>query len=295
MNYDTSSKHQDGLRRIHEEIDKLDQKLIKLLNSRMKIAASLASHKEKHELSFFDLSREEEIIQRAEKLAEHPVLKDHIQDLFHIILKSSRACAFFQTGYCRNIFLCGMPFSGKTHFGQLLAKKLQWKFFDSDRVVEEQYKKRFGKQQSCRQIFSLEGQERFRRYEREALFSIEPSEHSFIALGGGTLLCPQNRERVKKMGLLIYLKTPIRLLLSRLSEPLPAYLDPQNPLGSFEKMAIERCEIFENAADIIIDFESTSEERAIKVICKKILETRETNDESASLKKPKAEAFVQAT
>lgn len=265
---------QDALRRIREEIDKVDQKLLSLLNKRMRLAADLAEQKEKHNLVFFDLSREEDILQRVEKLAEHPVLKDHVAELYRIILKSARACAFFQTGYCRNIFLCGMPLSGKTHFGQLLAKKLQWEFFDTDQIIEEQYKERFGKQFSCRQIFAQEGQELFRQYERRALFSIKPSAHSFIALGGGALLCPQNKEYIKEKGLLIYLKTPIRVLLSRLKEPLPAYLDPENPLASFEKIATKRCEIFEQAADIIIDLESTSEDRAMQVICQKILENR---------------------
>jgi shikimate kinase len=88
------------------------------------------------------------------------------------------------------VFLIGFMGCGKTTVGELLSRQLGWRFEDLDCRVQA----RAGS--TIPQIFSNHGEARFRQIEHEALLELLQEMASIAtvaALGGGTLVQPENR------------------------------------------------------------------------------------------------------
>ena len=134
-----------------------------------------------------------------------------------------------------------------------MQKKLDWDFIDTDRLIEKAYAAKTQKNYTCQQICIEEGELFFREREQQQIASLKQSEKTIIALGGGSLF-NDNAQRLKSIGCLIYLKTPIDILWKRiLSRGIPAYLDPIHPEKAFYETAKRRHPLYENSTDFIIE------------------------------------------
>lgn len=98
-----------------------------------------------------------------------------------------------------NIFMLGMPSSGKSTLGRQLAKELNYEFIDLDRKIEVAEGKRIN------EIFNLEGETYFRKVETDQLKKIEPNGKLVIATGGGTPCSGDNIDFIKENGISIFL------------------------------------------------------------------------------------------
>ena len=79
------------LQKIREAIDKIDEKIVSLLEERLKIAHEVGKYKRKRDIKIEDSSREKEVLSRVEKLARD-INKDFLADIYRrIILESKRA------------------------------------------------------------------------------------------------------------------------------------------------------------------------------------------------------------
>jgi shikimate kinase len=169
-----------------------------------------------------------------------------------------------------NIILCGLPMSGKTTVGKILSQRLKWDFMDTDRLIEASYRKETGSVLSCREIFQERGEAEFRRLENEQLAVLSPTK-SVVAVGGGSLMDNQNKEVIKKLGSVIYLKSSPELIWKRVSDRgIPAYLDQQNPEKGFYELARQRTRDYESAAQIIIDTDYLTDVEVVEAIIKLI-------------------------
>lgn len=110
-----------------------------------------------------------------------------------------------------NIYLIGMMGVGKTTVGKLLAEELNYRFLDTDSVIEELTKK------SITDIFKEEGETVFRDIETQVLAEVSTYIKSVISTGGGIILKPQNWSYLH-YGLTVWLDAPIDLLIERLAE-----------------------------------------------------------------------------
>ncbi|MFW6296706.1 MAG: shikimate kinase, partial [Halothece sp.] len=108
-----------------------------------------------------------------------------------------------------NIFLIGMMGSGKTTIGQRLAQKLEYRFFDTDVLIEQVTK------QTINDLFATEGEEGFRAIETQVLQQIASYTRSVIATGGGIILRRTNWGHLQQ-GLIVWLDPPIDLIVERL-------------------------------------------------------------------------------
>jgi shikimate kinase len=109
----------------------------------------------------------------------------------------------------KNIVLVGPMGCGKTTVGRRLASKLNKDFFDTDHEIIDKTGV------SIDHIFDIEGEEGFRRRESEVLESLCDMKNIVLATGGGVILLEQNREVLKRAGLVIYLLSSIEQLLRR--------------------------------------------------------------------------------
>lgn len=151
----------------------------------------------------------------------------------------------------QNLILYGYKASGKTYFGKLLAQKLEINFIDTDLLIENLYEKEFQNKLSCREISQKLGEGGFRHLEEKVIKNLKNISHAVIALGGGTVLNKKNCLILKDLGKLIYLQADKETIKNRIfKEGIPSFLDPKDPITSFEKMYEKRKSIYENLDSI---------------------------------------------
>lgn len=110
------------------------------------------------------------------------------------------------------MFLIGFMGAGKTTVGKVLARRLGWKFYDLDEVIEQQERKTIAK------IFDESGENVFRELESNALTGLlrRSEDGCVIALGGGAFTQPGNRAAVKETrGITVLLNAPVEELQRR--------------------------------------------------------------------------------
>lgn len=154
-----------------------------------------------------------------------------------------------------NIVLFGIKGCGKTTFGKLVAQKLGRAFIDTDRLIEEIYQLSRKKKLTCREIYEEAGPVGFRALEYEVVQSLQDVQNSVIAVGGGAMLLHENIEALKKNSQLYYLFFEREKLKKRVLsvEPLPAFIDPNDPDSSFDRMYDERDDFYRKIQAELID------------------------------------------
>lgn len=123
------------------------------------------------------------------------------------------------------ICLSGFMGTGKSHVGRILARRLDLIFVDTDRVIERVTGS------SVKRIFATQGEPAFRRYERIVVGRVVHLERAVVALGGGTILDPENRRRLRARGPLVILEASVDTILARTrrrKRPLLEGSDPQS-------------------------------------------------------------------
>lgn len=165
-----------------------------------------------------------------------------------------------------SIILCGLPMSGKTTIGTMLASRLNIPFIDIDRLIETAYFKTYARDASCREIYRNEGEQFFRELEKQCIHSLE-HQFSVIALGGGSLERVENQKKIKSLGSVVFLKVSIDALVKRIEQRgMPAYLNPQNPKETLKEIALKRLPLYETIADMTLDIEALSPEQIVEKI-----------------------------
>lgn len=171
-----------------------------------------------------------------------------------------------------NTILFGMKSSGKTSFGKKLAEKLGKAFIDTDHLIEQTFQATAQKKLTVSQIYQEVGPVTFRALEYEVIQSLQDVQNSVIAVGGGAMLLFENVEALKKNGHLIYLIFDREALKKRVlaEDPLPAFLDPNNPEASFDKMYDERDDYYKKIRAHEINITALKDEEVLKQIMGKI-------------------------
>ena len=133
------------------------------------------------------------------------------------------------------IYLYGPPSVGKSTLGKDLAEHLALPFWDLD----EEIVSRSGS--SIETIFSQQGEDDFRRWERKLLKELNRNREGVISLGGGALTRPESRRLAETYGRVIVLTAPVEILLSRLkgSRANRPLLGPE-PARGLKKLLTER-------------------------------------------------------
>lgn len=105
-----------------------------------------------------------------------------------------------------NICLTGMPSSGKSTIGKLLAKELNREFIDLDDEIF------MAKNKTPAEIINENGEEFFRKIETEVLKKVLAKSGAVISLGGGAFISEKNRELISQNAISVYIKRDLSLL-----------------------------------------------------------------------------------
>jgi len=99
----------------------------------------------------------------------------------------------------QNIVLIGMPGSGKTTIGKLLAEQMKMNFVDTDEEIVKREKR------SVPNIFAELGENGFRKIETEVILSLSSVQNTVIATGGGAVLNMANMEMLRENGKIYFI------------------------------------------------------------------------------------------
>ena len=146
------------------------------------------------------------------------------------------------------IILIGLPGSGKSTVGRLLARRLQLPFVDSDHAIEQ----RLGC--SIREFFEREGEARFRDVEQAVLDELTQGPPCVLSTGGGAVLRPANRQCLRERGQVFYLRSAPEEVFRRVqhdrSRPL---LQVADPLQKLRELHAQRDPLYRETAHCVVE------------------------------------------
>ncbi|MBO4592350.1 MAG: shikimate kinase [Eubacterium sp.] len=154
-----------------------------------------------------------------------------------------------------NIVLIGMPTSGKSTVGVILAKLLGMDFIDSDLLIQKKAGRKLA------QIIEDDGLEGFLKIEEDVCCSIE-AENTVIATGGSVVYGATAMEHFKSIGRVVYLKIDYETLEARLHHTKQRGV-VLRPGQSKKDLYDERTVLYEKYADIVISEEGKGIEETV--------------------------------
>lgn len=147
-----------------------------------------------------------------------------------------------------NIAIIGFMGSGKTTVGKALAKLMEMKFVDIDKVIAAREKK------SINEIFGEKGQVYFRDLEREIIAQEALKNNCVISTGGGSILDNENIKRLRETSFVVYLDCTIECLYQRLKNSVtrPILNEAEDRRKVIEELYEKRRFLYEISADYIV-------------------------------------------
>lgn len=190
--------------------------------------------------------------------------------LYMLVFQALRACELFNEieilvkkgdevyktilGGKENIVLTGMPGSGKTTIGRIIAQKTGREFVDTDECIREKC--------GCEisEIFEKYGESTFRDIETEVIARVSKETGVVIATGGGAILRSENVDLLSSNGVIVFIDADIDSLCETNDRPLS---DTREKLiALYEKRYPVYCE----NCDVKVKISRNTEENADRVI-----------------------------
>lgn len=147
-----------------------------------------------------------------------------------------------------NLVLVGPMGAGKTCVGRRLAERYGLRLVDADHEIERLAGA------SINTIFEIEGEAAFRARESAVLATLLAHDGIVLSTGGGAVLDPDNRRRMRERGFVVHLMVSVEQQLARLardrSRPLLARGDREQVLRD---LSAKRAPLYAEVADLVFD------------------------------------------
>ena len=165
-----------------------------------------------------------------------------------------------------NVILIGFMGCGKTTVGIRLSYRMRRIFEDTDKLIEKK------QQREIKEIFAAEGEGFFRELETQLLSELEQTiSKRVISVGGGTPVREENREILKQLGTVVYLRIRPDTVYERLqNDTTRPLLQGDDPKGKICELMEKRKDAYESCADIIIDVDQLSIEEILEQITDRV-------------------------
>ena len=141
--------------------------------------------------------------------------------------------------------MIGMPASGKSTVGVLLAKRLGFSFVDVDIVIQEKEKR------LLKEIIAQEGIDGFMAVENRINASLD-ADHSVIAPGGSVIYGKEAMEHLREISTIVYLKLSYEDVKKRLGNLVDRGVVLKDGMTLLD-LYNERVPYYERYADITVD------------------------------------------
>jgi shikimate kinase len=156
------------------------------------------------------------------------------------------------TNEAMSLALIGYRGSGKSSVAREIGSITGQSFIDTDEEVMRRTDR------SIAEIFASEGEAAFRRLEAEAISEVVAKRFAVISVGGGAVLDQQNLDRLRSVARIVYLTATPEELWRRIQadqatrQARPA-LTGHSGLEEIRRVLAERSQLYERAADFIVD------------------------------------------
>ena len=148
-----------------------------------------------------------------------------------------------------NIIFLGMPMSGKTTIGKIVADKLNFIFCDTDELIAKE------KKNSISEIIKKNGKAHFRNCEKKLIEKYAFINSHVISIGGGAVNM-ETKNIIKNYQYRVWLKCSIDKLVSRYKpnkDKRPLLYNIDNIETELKKTFAERSIFYAECANILID------------------------------------------
>lgn len=159
-----------------------------------------------------------------------------------------------------NVVLIGMPGSGKSTVGIILAKQMARDFVDTDVLIQ------LDEQRTLQEIIDTDGHMALREIEERIVCSVEEKNH-IIATGGSVPYSHKAMMHLKPDGYFVFLDADLDCLRSRIENYETRGL-AKRPDQTFEELFDERYALYSRYADITVNCSLLSQEQ----VCNEILD-----------------------
>jgi shikimate kinase len=165
-----------------------------------------------------------------------------------------------------NIVLIGMPGSGKSTVGIILAKMMAKNFVDTDVLIQ------LAEKRTLQEIVDSEGHMALRRIEERVLAGVN-HRHHVIATGGSAAYSHKAMTHLGRDGIIVFLNADLPCLCARIQNYETRGL-AKRPEQTFQDLFDERYQLYTRYADITVDCSQLSQEQ----VCSKIMAEIQEHD-----------------
>lgn len=162
----------------------------------------------------------------------------------------------------KNLVLIGMPASGKSTLGVVLAKTLGMQFLDTDLLIQQETGEKL------QDIIDREGMEGFLKVE-EKMLSCVSVKNAIISTGGSAVYSDKAMKHLSSIGSIVYIELSFREIRRRLNNIKTRGI-AMNPGESLKDLYDARIPMYEKYADIVLDCEGLGIEESIERLVKKL-------------------------
>ena len=153
-----------------------------------------------------------------------------------------------------NIILIGMPSSGKSTLGKLVANKLDRRFIDIDEEIRKSIP------MTIRDYILTHGEEEFRKRESEIVKEVAKYNSCVISTGGGVIKKEENMTYLKRNGKIIFIDRDLDDLTPTSSRPL------SSSRGDLVKLYEERYPLYIRYSDRVVKNDDSLEKVTERII-----------------------------
>lgn len=242
------------LEKYRKQIDEADNELLDLFFTRMQAVSEIARIKRENALPVEDINRERQLIKDKLTGVCESSSNEYVERFFEFLIGESKRLQRSMF----NIYLTGMPYSGKSTLLKQLNMQSKRRCADTDDLIEE------SAGMSIAKIFERYGENTFRKLETEVLKATASSGSMIVATGGGILTQKENLSIIKNSGYCILCDRKLEKLRETYKKSKGRKRPKIKNEEDLEILYFERFKLYRETADLIIN---PDDRTALSQIC----------------------------
>ncbi|HLV77582.1 MAG TPA: shikimate kinase [Marinobacter sp.] len=160
----------------------------------------------------------------------------------------------------RNLVFIGMPGSGKSTVGVLVAKQLGLGFVDTDLLIQQQAGR------TLQDIVDQDGYQALRKVEERVLLGLEVADH-VISTGGSAVYSDAAMAHLRANGVVVFLDIPLGVVLERIGDYGSRGIS-RRPDQSLAELFDERFALYTRHADVVVQGAGLSQAQVCEAVVK---------------------------
>jgi shikimate kinase len=162
-----------------------------------------------------------------------------------------------------SVTLVGMPGSGKTAIGKILASRLGWKLVDTDDLLERLHGK------PLQALIHEVGDATFRVLEEEAVLALAPAGPTVISTGGSVIYSEAAMSHLATLSAIVFIDATVDSIRSHIDAEAPRGIVGMGP-GGLDELYRERLPLYRRHAVLTIETDSETPEEVAQHVLREL-------------------------